>query len=167
MWTWISHFVLLLVTAASITVLTTAETNATDYSDCATNLFTLERALYETGNNSFELNRIFFPPSLLPTRFVRVNYNFTSKDNETDNCDVTYIWAVGGALFLQPPTLFKFTSLFFYYPNNELTVLSLKLPFECIQLITGMDETCNCSHDSHMLDILTQQVYPPVFWSIL
>ncbi len=127
-----------------------------DYSDCASNLGTLERALYGVESNLFELNRIFFPPSLLPTRFVRVEYTFI---DESDNCVVTYIWAVGGALFLQPPTLFKLNSLFFYFPNNDLMTLPLKLPVDCITLINGTDGVCSCMNDSEMLDILTQQVY--------
>ena len=130
--------------------------SATRYSDCNSNLTILELALYETGNNLFELNRVFYPPSLLTTRFVKVNYTFA---NEVDTCtNVTYIWAVGAVLFLQPPTLFKFNSLFFYYPNNELATLSLQLPIECIGLINGTDGVCSCENDSHMLDILTQQV---------
>ena len=128
----------------------------TDFSDCATNLGTLERALYETEGNLFELNRIFFPPSLLPTRFIRVEYTFGNDENK--NCNVTYIWAVGGALFLQPPTLFKLNSLYFYFPNNKLTKLRLRLPLECITLISETDGMCSCTNGSHMLDILTQQV---------
>ena len=124
--------------------------------DCDTDLSMLEQALFETGNNLFELNRVFYPPSLLTTRFIRVNYTFVNEETEADTCtNVTYIWAVGAVLFLQPP---QFNSLFFYYPNNELETLSLQLPIECIGLINGTDAVCSCEHDSHMLDILTQQV---------
>jgi hypothetical protein len=131
---------------------------ATSFDDCATNLRTLEEALYESGNNLFELNRVFYPPSSPTTRWIRVNYTFSDGDTELDDCSVTYIWAVGKFLFQQPPTLFQVTSLFFYYPNNELVTLSLQLPIECIGLINGTDGECSCMNDSHMLDILTQQV---------
>ena len=144
---------LVLVITTSTTAFATAETDA-DYSDCSTNLATLERALFETGSNLYELNRIFFPPSMPPTRFVRVQYTF----GEINSCVVTYIWAVGEVLFLQPPTLFKLNSLFFYYPSNILTTLHLQLPIQCIDLINGTDGICSCMHDSQMLDILTQQV---------
>ena len=141
-----------------IFVPTTASAVSTaDFSRCANDLGALEEALFQTGSNLFELNRIFFPPSLLPTRFVRVEYSFMNPSNNQD-CNVTYIWAVGEVLFLQPPSLFKINSLFFYYPNNELTTLSLQLPIECIHLINGTDGQCTCRNDSHMLDILTQQV---------
>jgi hypothetical protein len=139
---WISIFIMLFSAAGS-------------FDDCATNLGTLEEALYESGNNLYELNRVFYPPSEPTTRWIRVKYTFV--DNDTD-CNVTYIWAVGKFLFLQPPALFTLTSLFFYYPNNELVTLSLQLPIECIDLITGIDGECSCMNDSHMLDILTQQV---------
>ena len=154
-------FILALEVAVFITNFAAAQRDAIstpDYSDCASNLGTLESALYEIETNLFELNRIFYSPSLLPTPFVRVEYTFFNEENDNDDCKVTYIWAVGGVLFLQPPTLFKFNSLYFYYPNNELTTLSLRLPFECIPLINGTDGVCSCMNDSHMLDILTQQV---------
>ena len=156
-----SSFILTLEAAVFIANFAASQTDAisiSDYSDCDSNLGTLERALYETEANLFELNRIFFPPSLLPTRFVRVEYTFFDDENYNDDCKVTYIWAVGEVLFLQPPTLFKLNSLYFYFPNNELTTLSLRLPIECIPLINGTDGVCSCMNDSHMLDILTQQV---------
>ncbi len=141
-------FIVAAVTAAS----------ATDYSDCARKLSTLERALYETVENEFQLNRIFFPPSMRTSRFIRVNYDF-DFGNETFPCNVTYIWAIGSFLFFQPPTVFMFNSLFFNYPNNDLTVLHLKLPYECRALIQPeVDGVCSCRHDSRMLDVLTQQV---------
>ena len=129
----------------------------TTSASCTDDLDVLEEALFRTGSNLYQLNRIFFPPSLLPTRFVRVKYSFMDPSNN-QNCSVTYIWAVGKVLFLQPPSLFKINSLFFYHPNNNLTTLSLQLPIECIHLINGTDGECNCSNDSPMLDILTQQV---------
>ena len=137
--------------------------STTCYDDCDTNLSTLELALFETGNNLFELNRVFYPPSLLTTRFIKVNYTFEGR--EVDTCtNVTYIWAVGAVLFLQPPTLFKINSLFFYYPNNELATLHIELPIDCIRLINGTDGVCSCENDSHMLDILTQQVQSYIYF---
>ena len=124
---------------------------------CADDLDALEEALFRTGNNLYQLNQNFFPPSLLPTRFVRVKYSFRDPSNN-QVCNVTYIWAVGKVLFLQPPNLFKINSLFFYYPNNDLIDLPLQLPIECIHLINMTDGECTCSNDSKMLDILTQQV---------
>ena len=154
------NFILALVTTVFIiTNFNVAQTASDqDYSDCASNLGTLESALYRTDPNLYELNRVFFPPSSLQSRFIRVEYTFFNDQNDNDDCNVTYIWAVGGVLFLQPPTLFKYNSLYFYFPFNNLTTLSLRLPIECIPLINGTDGVCSCIHDSHMLDVLTQQV---------
>ena len=155
---WTTSFFLLFAVVLVISG-SSAQISATNYSDCDANLGTLERALYETEGNLFQLNAIFYPPSLLPTRFIKVNYTFINEEDSSMPCtDVTYIWAVGEILFLQPPTLFKLHSLFFYFPNNELTVLNLKLPVECLPLIEGIDHECTCSNDSMMLDVLTQQV---------
>lgn len=143
---------LLLTASASVTF----AASAAEYSDCASNLNTLERALYQTERNLFELNRIFFPPSLLPTRFIRVVYTFVDEDIE--ECSVTYIWAVGGVIFLQPPALFTLNSLYFNYLNNKLITLNLQLPVQCIALINGTDGVCSCVNGHEMLDVLTQQV---------
>lgn len=148
--------ILLLITAAIVAV--SANEN---FSDCATKLSTLEHALYETGNNVLELNNVFYPPSTRPSRFIKVTYSFIDKQNEDYSCNVTYIWAIGGFLFFQPPTVFKFNSLYFNYPNNHLTNLDLQLPIDCVTLINRADGECSCANDENddrMLEILTKQV---------
>ena len=130
---------------------------------CASQLEALENALYGTKDNLFELNSIFFPPSARTSRFIRVNYHFLDEAGESDEfdggCLVTYIWAIGGFLFFQPPSLFRYNSLFFNYPNNNLTDLDLYLPYECQPLVLGPNTTdCSCLHDAKKLEILTQQV---------
>ena len=150
-----------MINVISIIILLLCTVSATRYSDCDSNLSTLEQALFETGRNLLELNRVFYPPSFLTTTFVRVNYAFIDHDEENildSYPNVTYIWAVGAVLFLQPPTLFKFNSLFFYYTIDERTKLSLQLPIECIGLINSSDGAHSRENDLHMLDILTQQV---------
>ena len=169
------HVGLLLFATVAITV-SFAQAN---YSDCTTRLRILENALYDTGDNLFQLNRIFFPPSKRTSRFIRVSFIF--EDSELDNsnelnaldnsnelnginsnstCFVSYIWAIGSFLFFQPPTVFLFTSLFFNYPNNNLTILPLLLPEECRPLITSdVNGECSCKIDSYLLDVLTQQVF--------
>ena len=105
--------------------------------NCATQLRSLEYALYETRNNVFELNRIFFPPSARTSRFIRVHYHFLNEmgTHDYNDCLITYIWAVGEFLFFQPPSLFHYNSLFFNFPNNNLTDLDLFLPYECRPLV--------------------------------
>ena len=130
------------------------------FEDCGTQLSVLETALYETGDNLLQLNRVFYPPSMRTSRFIRVTYIFNETGGD-DGCNVTYIWAIGGFLFFQPPTLFQLTSLFFNYPNNNLSDIYLKLPHECRALVQPNASTsvCSCSHDTESLDILTQQVH--------
>ena len=134
-------------------------TNST-YQDCPTKFSTLERALYETGDNEFELNRVFYPPSMRTSRFIRVNYTFLNEAGEDDGCSIAYIWAIGILLFFQPPKLFTYNSLYFNYPNNNLSTIYLKLPYECRPLIkiNVSESTCSCILDSRKLDVLTQQV---------
>ena len=153
------QLVILGVLAATIAAYAAQDGN---YSDCATRFTTLEQALYETGDNEFELNRVFYPPSMRTSRFIRVNYTFLDENGEDDDCSIAYIWATGLLLFFQPPKLFTYNSLYFYYRNNNLSTLYLKLPYECRPLIrtnvTEFDSTCSCISDSNKLDILTQQV---------
>ena len=133
--------------------------NADNYSDCSTSLSTLERALYETGDNVHQMNRIFFPPSTRPSRFIRVTYSF--KGDNSTNCAVSYIWAIGIILFFQPPSVFTSNSLYFNYPNNDLIHLRLTLPNECRPLVSsaGCNDKCCCTNSTDdILSILTQQV---------
>ena len=127
--------------------------------NCPEQMATLEKALYKTGRNQYELNRIFFPPRQLSSRYIKVNYKFlnndTSEENNTD-CTVQYVWATGGFFLIQPPAVFEFTSLLFSYPANSLEFLNLTLPYECRPLVMN---SCSCSgRDNNELDILTQHV---------
>ena len=154
--------VVMLLTCVANAIALESETASTSesYKDCATKLSTLEQALYKTGDNTFQLNYIFYPPSQRTSRFIRVSYSFLNESGDADGCSISYIWAIGGFLFFQPPSLFQFNSLFFNYPNNDLSTLSLTLPFECRELIqvNASAGECSCLRDSLRLDILTQQV---------
>lgn len=127
--------------------------NCENYTNCSTDIAVLERALFRSDNIA-ELNRIFYPPREASTRFIFVNYEF-----EHVNCTVTYIWAIGGFLLMQPPKIFRLTSLYFSTPANELIDLKLKLPQDCWDLVRNSDSNCSCVlSDSSILDIVTQQV---------
>jgi len=129
------------------------------YEDCPTNFGTLESAMYETGYNRLNLNSVFFPLNTRTSRFIRATYTFLNENGEDDGCNVTYIWAIGILLFYQPPSLFTYNTLYFNYPNNKLTSLSLQLPFECRPLIKNISgEECSCASSHRSLDALTQQV---------
>ena len=149
------------VLVLSVANVSTLSGNESLFEDCASQMSTLEDALYETGDNIFELNKVFYPPSKRTSRFIRVTYIFLDEMGEDDGCNVTYIWAIGGFLFFQPPSLFELNSLFFNYPNNNLTRVKVKLPSDCRLLIQQTDPSetgCSCLRDSMRLDILTQQV---------
>lgn len=164
------HFTLFLVfTAIAVVVAVSAATSSSGFEDCPTKFSILEHALYETGDNMFEMNKVFYPPSKRTSRFIRVNYTFLNEAGEDDGCSVAYIWAIGILLFFQPPKLLMYNSLYFNYPNNDLTTAYLKLPYECRPLINiSADEVCSCASDSEQLDTLTQQVSShfalPILW---
>ena len=152
-----------------------ASASTANYSDCPTRLSTLEQALYETEDNIFHLNTIFFPRSSRTSRFIRVIYSFQDDpellENDSSCKNVAYIWAIGSFLFFQPPAVFFFTSLYFNYPNNDLNDLTLILPHECRPLVFSSETgRCACREDdprSDPLDVLTQQVSTIFFrWSL-
>ena len=93
------------------------------------------------------------------SRFIQVTYSFFNESNELDGCNVTYVWSVGQVLFLYPPTIFKYTSLYFNYPNNNLEFLYIQLPYECRGLVNSSSGgECSCPDISSILKVLTQQV---------
>lgn len=129
--------------------------HSANFTNCSTDMEALEFALYKyTPENLRQLNRIFYPPRRTPSRFVKVRYHFEGSEH----CKVTYIWAIGGFLLVQPPKIFQLTSLYFSTPANSLTDLAIQLPRECLGLVGG-DDNCTCKHENgKILDILTQQV---------
>ena len=127
-----------------------------NFTNCHKDITVLQRALYRAENIK-EMNDIFYPPRVTPSRFIKVTYKFDKHD-----CNVTYIWAIGGFLLMQPPKIFQLTSLYFSTIANHLTDLVIYLPEQCWPLVRteGREENCTCRHeDDHILDILTQQVW--------
>ena len=128
------------------------------FEGCARKRNILLRALFETGENLNELDRIFYPGEQLPSRFIEVEYTFITT---TGDCTVSYFWAAGGFLLIQPPKIFHFTSLLFSYPANDLEKLKLTLPKECADLINVTNGNCECREgekEDSVLRRLTQQV---------
>ncbi len=120
----------------------------------------LEFALYNTDSNEQQLNQAFFPPRKATSRYIMVMYDFKDENGMTDTCNVKYVWAIGGFLLIEPPTIFKLLSLLFSYPANDITDITITLPNECRQIVNSLDDgTCSCKNLSNSnLDILTQQV---------
>ena len=122
------------------------------YEECGTKKSVLLQALFETGDNMFKLGNVFFPARQSTSRYIKVNYHFNGTD-----CDVTYFWALGGFLLIQPPTIFQFTSLLFSTPANNLESVNLILPRECLPLVG--DDDCTCANNDTTLTRFTEQVF--------
>ena len=129
-----------------------------DCQNCSNTLSVLENALYANGQNRVNLEKAFFPSIQLTSRFLRVVYNFT--DGADGDCVVTYFWSVGGFLFIQPPTVFKYTSLFFNFPANNVDNVTITLPNECRSLVKSESSgKCSCKNPGiTFLDLLTRHV---------
>ena len=139
---------------------TVVESVANEVNNC-TFLSELENALYNTAYNKRHLNEAFFPPKQLTSRYIVVNYNFTSEDgfyDESDMCNVTYIWSIGGFLFIEPPSIFRFLSLLFSFPANDQTDITLTLPHQCRGLVITKTNDCSCKNKGNIWEQLTQQV---------
>ena len=122
---------------------------------CGNDLETLEKALLHTRDNRVELLRAFYQPRRPPATFVVVHYKFLDKD-ENVICNKTWMWSSAVFYLIEPPTVFKFTSLFFATPYT--TTANIIFMNECRDLVTwNEDGTCTCKSNS-LLDILTQRV---------
>lgn len=134
--------------------------------NCSSRLPELENALYQNGQNQLNLESAFFPLFQQPTRFIRVAYVFTDGD-PNDSCEVSYYWSVGSFLFIQPPSVFRFTSLFFNFPANIVENVTLILPNDCRPLVTtNNSEECSCETDQiTSLDVITR--YVSVLYNVL
>ena len=138
-----------------------AAASNSSYSRCPYSFLVLEKALYETEGNMVKMLSIF-SPSHKRSAFVRVRYAFKQENGAVSNCTVPYLWVEGGFLFVQPPTLFQFSSLLFYFRGIDTEIdLYLILPFECRPLIMeDENRTCTCQeiNSSLPLKMLTEQV---------
>ena len=133
--------------------------SAEDFTKCGTDRSVLLKALFATEDNLYQMDRVFSPAWKPSSRHIRVNYFFIDDSTgvKDENCSVTYIWALGGFLLIQPPTIFEFTSLLFSIPVNNLEALNITLPGEC-NVLVDVDGNGTCTCGSEILDRLTQQV---------
>ena len=144
---WVAVSMEIILSAVSST---TGLESCSNSADCATSLSALENDLYCTSGNRLNLNRYFFPPREEAVPFAKVTYHFEG------GCNVTYLWAVGGFLLIQPPSIFAYTSLLFFHTRRRDFTLHLSLPQECTPLVNSQ---CSCeSKDNNPLDVLSQQV---------
>ena len=128
-----------------------------NYNDCTTNFATLEKALFFTGNNRFELISAFYPAREGATLFLNVKYNFSIPENNETEFSVcqNWIWTTGTFYLIESPDVFLFTSLLFVHPENKIHTVTLTLPAECADLA----EICASNPNKvSMLEILTRRV---------
>ncbi len=144
------------------------EASNSSYSKCPNNFRILEKALYETDGNMLNMLAVLSPSRRTQPSFVRVHYAFKDESGTVpgiNNCTVQYLWVKGGFLFVQPPTIFQFSSLLFYFTGSRDDTeinLYLTLPFECRPLIVDLENgNCTCRNKSSLstpLEELTEQV---------
>ena len=127
------------------------------YENCSSQFFHLERALYSNSQNIFYLQSAFNPPERQTPGFLHVIYKF--PDIEGQGCAVTYFWSVGSIVFFLPPSVFKYSSLYFNTPAKTVANVTIELPEVCQQLVfyDNVTKHCTCKKSS-MLSILTKNV---------
>ena len=122
---------------------------------CGNDLETLEKHLLHTKDNKIELLKAFYQPRQPPATFVVIHYTFLDEEEHVI-CNKTWMWSSAVFYLIEPPTIFKFTSLFFATPYT--TTANITFMNECRDLVTwNEDGTCTCKSNS-LLDILTQRV---------
>lgn len=147
-----------------LTVSDTAEavTDKTSSSGSCDTLYSLAQSLYDNKGNVLNLTRVFYPPRQPGVNFLQVKYYFENATGDINDCFVTYIWAKGGFMLIQPPSILQYTSLFFSHNVNTNYHLTLRLPNACRHLVDkGMENETNCTCDQEeddLLDMLTHQV---------
>ena len=134
----------------------TAQTEAQNKT-CANDFKTLEKALLQTGNNTLELLKAFYPPRQPPATFVMVHYIFLDANNNI-TCQKLWLWSSIQFYLIQTPTIFQFMSLFFTIPLDRITTVNITFQDDCQGLVAwNQNGSCTCISNG-LLDILTQRV---------
>ncbi len=138
-----------------------AELIVSPYADCKDNFSTLERALFETGDNRFRIISTFYPARERVLLYAHANYYFCDKITATEQINCTepekWRWTTGSFYFVQAPSVLRFTSLFFVYPEGRIGELDIHLPTEC-KNVSRTRESIGRGREEGMLEILTQRV---------
>ena len=127
-----------------------------EYGDCSTNFTTLERALFETCDNHYSILTAFYPPRESVALYADVYYHFLPNEADNDTLIQHWIWTSGSFYLVQPPAVFRFTSLFFSYPEGQIHNLKITLPRECRNLTTP--QSISGDDGLGMLEVLTHRV---------
>ena len=111
------------------------------HAQLCSDLTLLERDLFQSGQNRYQLTKTFFPPRNAYPVFVTVNYTF-----EDSNTTRLWYWSESEFFLIQPLEIFQFSSLFFSNLPHRQASLSLTLPRYCRD---ASDE---------IMEVLTQRV---------
>ena len=131
--------------------------SANNYSDCSTSYSTLERALLDSKNNTYNLWIAFYPPRSAVALFVDVEYKFQNEGGIVGDTIASrhFFWSSATFYFIQPPRVFGFTSLFFaFIPRERVQNLTLILPYDC----KGIKPSSKNDYEENLLEVLTQRV---------
>ena len=141
------------------TVSSIPSTRDSQYADCSNNFVTLEKALFETGNNRFELISAFYPTRETISPFVNVKYNFNNFKNDegeiVENDCQNWIWTTSTFYLIESPDVFQFSSLLFVRLDSKIHTLTLNLPTDCFNLTTVCDTNTT---ETKMMELLTRRV---------
>ena len=152
--------ILLFVMVSSSGAKATTRRDSSIYADCPNDYYVLEKALFDMKGNKMNLTKTFYLPQKHPLGFVHIYYFFKDiESGEYDDCNVEFLWASGGFLLIQPPSVVRFSSLFFSDAVDDLEEVTITLPLECLPLVF-QNESCSCSYGSNdnLLVLLTKQV---------
>ena len=148
------------ISSLLIVLLAFSECSVASENVTCNSLRTLAQALIDNDQNLLNLTQVFYPTRHPPAKFLKVTYLFEDEMGlECDNCSVTYLWASGGFLLIQPISIFQFTSLLFNHKVGAKDSLVLTLPSPCRQLVLSSNEECACDDKNEdILDLFTHQV---------
>ena len=142
-----------------LVLLAVLESGVANENNTCNGLRSLAKILTSNDGNMQNLTKVFYPSRRPSAKILKVTYYFEDEMGKRDNCNVTYFWASGAFLLIQPPSIFQFTSLFFNHKvAGEETSLILTLPSACRHLVLR-NATCSCNESNEgILDLLTHQV---------
>ena len=153
------EFIGLRLSCIILVLFTISESGVANENSSCNSLRSLALALTSNDENMQKLTRVFYPPRQPSAKIVKVTYYFEDEMGEHDDCYVTYFWASGAFLLIQPLSIFQFTSLFFnHVVAGEETTLTITLPYACRYLVLDDNNTCICNLNEDILDLATHQV---------
>ncbi len=159
-----THQYVYLLGAATLLILLLREAHSQEtaytvpsYDNCSLSFAVLEQALFDTDDNFFQLISTFYPARESSIVFANVTYVFLPTDTDNRTTYQNWIWTTGSFYLIQPPSVLRFSSLLFVYPQGNIGQLKLHLPGECRNVSTTR-KLHHKEKSEGMLEILTKRV---------